>query len=91
MANKELIKEVGKYIDKYYEPGTDDIKIDEEMKSIFDKITSFLKKRKEQKKQEVPADDEADMSAPAEFDVGSMKKNKDYQRNVADNGDEPEY
>lgn len=37
MANKELIEEVGKYIDKYYEPGTDDIKMDEEMKSIFDK------------------------------------------------------
>ena len=51
MASKELIDEVGKYIDKYYEPGTDDIKMDEEMKSIFDKITSFRKKRKEQKKQ----------------------------------------
>ena len=76
MANKELIEEVGKYIDKYYEPGTDDIKMDEEMKSIFDKITSFRKKRKEQKKQEAPADYETDMSAPAEFDMGSMKKTK---------------
>ena len=76
MANKELIEEVGKYIDKYYEPGTDDIRMDEEMKSIFDKITRFRKKRKEQKKQEAPADYEADMSAPAEFDVGSMKKTK---------------
>ena len=76
MANKELIEEVGKYIDKYYEPGTDDIKMDEEMKSIFDKITSFRKKRKEQKKQEAPADYETDMFAPAEFDVGSMKKTK---------------
>lgn len=76
MANKELIEEVGKYIDKYYEPGTDDIKMDEEMKSVFDKITSFRKKRKKQKKQEAPADYETDMSAPAEFDVGSMKKTK---------------
>lgn len=76
MASKELIEEVGKYIDKYYEPGTDDIKMDEEMKSIFDTITSFRKKRKEQKKQEVPADYETDMSAPTEFDVGSMKKTK---------------
>ena len=47
MANKELSEEVGRYIDKYYEPGTDDIRMDEEMKSIFDKITSFRKKRKE--------------------------------------------
>ena len=80
MANKELIEKVGKYIDKYYEPGTDDIKMDEEMKSIFDKITSFRKKREQQKQQEIckeaPADYEADLSAPAEFDVGSMKKTK---------------
>lgn len=46
------------------------------MKSIFDKITSFRKKRKEQKKKEAPADYETDMSAPAEFDLGSMKKTK---------------
>ena len=40
MASKELIEEVGKYIDKYYEPGTDDIKMDEEMKSIFDNVNN---------------------------------------------------
>ena len=39
MADKKLIDEVGKYIDKYYEPVKDDIKMDKEMKSIFDKIT----------------------------------------------------
>lgn len=76
MASKERIEEVGKYIDKYYEPETDDFKIDEEMISIFDKITNFRKKRKKQKKQEAPAYYEADMSAPPEFDVGSMKKTK---------------
>ena len=41
MANKNLIDKVGKYIDKYYEPAIDDIKIDKEMKSIFDKITNL--------------------------------------------------
>ena len=76
MANKELIEEVGKYIVKYYEPATDDIKMDEEMKSIFDRITSFRKKREKQKLQEAPADYETDMSASAQFDVGSMKKTK---------------
>lgn len=50
MASKELIEEVGKYIDKYYEPGTDDIKMDDEMKSIFDKITSFRKRDKSNRK-----------------------------------------
>lgn len=77
MANKELIEEVGKYIDKYYEPGTDDIKMDEEMKSIFDKITSFREKRKEQNKQEAPdVHEKIAMSAPEVFDVSSMKKTK---------------
>ena len=45
MADQKLIDEVGKYIDKYYEPAKDDIKMDKEMKSIFDRITSFRKKR----------------------------------------------
>ena len=80
MANKKLLEEVGRYIDKYYEPGTDDIKMDEEMKSIFDKITDFRKKREKQKKQESfdenSANYEIDMSAPEEFDVGSMTKTK---------------
>ena len=30
MADKKLIDEVGKYIDKYYEPVKDDIKMDKE-------------------------------------------------------------
>lgn len=47
MADKKLIDEVGKYIDKYYEPVKDDIKMDKEMRSIFDKITKFRKKRAE--------------------------------------------
>lgn len=49
MADQKLINEVGKYIDKYYEPAKDDIKIDKEMLSIFDQITRFRKKRTEQK------------------------------------------
>ena len=32
MADQKLIDEVEKYIDKYYEPVKDDIKMDEEMK-----------------------------------------------------------
>lgn len=80
MASKELIEEVGKYINKYYKPGTDDIKMDEEMKSIFDKITGFRKKRQIQKKQEFCKEDTAeygtDRPALSEFDIESMKKTK---------------
>ena len=42
MANKDLIKDVKKYIDKYYLPANDDIKIDRAMKAVFNKITDFV-------------------------------------------------
>lgn len=76
MANKKLMEEVGKYIDKYYEPEADDIKMDKEMQSIFDAITKFRKKRKKQKQQKISGERETDMPAPSEFDVSSMKKVK---------------
>lgn len=81
MSNKELIDAVGKYIDKYYVPGTDDIKLDKEMKSIFDKISDFRNRRakiklKEDKKSEAGTDFEIDESAAIDFDVSSMKKTK---------------
>ena len=53
MADQKLINEVGKYIDKYYVPGNDDLKMDAEMKSIFDKITYFRKRRAAEKAQRV--------------------------------------
>ena len=49
MAGQKLIAEVGKYIDKYYGPAKEHIKMDKEMKSIFDKITKFRKKNAEEK------------------------------------------
>ena len=79
MANKNLIDEVGKYIDKYYEPAIDDIKIDKEMKSIFDKITKFRKKRAEEKAlQEEPVKESSliEEALPEEFDVSTMQKTK---------------
>jgi len=46
MQKKELIESVGKYIDKYYIPANDDIRLDKEMKDIFQKIADFCQKRK---------------------------------------------
>ena len=81
MPNKELVDAVGRYIDKYYVPGTDDIKLDKEMKSIFDKISDFRNRRaklklEEDKKSETNTDFEIDESAAIDFDVSSMKKTK---------------
>ena len=80
MADKELIEAVGKCIDKYYEPDKDDIKMDEEMKSIFDKITDFRKKRKKEKQTNAVKDVQvyynSDMPDSEEFDAASMKKTK---------------
>ena len=79
MANKELIEDVRKYIDKYYLPSNDDIKIDREMKFIFNKITDFRKQRAQEKsksKETPAADREIIQSAPEEFDVSNMQKTK---------------
>lgn len=73
------MKAVGYYIDKYYVPENDDIRMDKEMKSIFQKIAEFRKKRSEAKKnqEEVEVSDyEIDESLAEEFDVSSMQKIK---------------
>lgn len=73
MADQRLIDEVGRYIDKYYEPVKDDIKVDKEMLSIFDKITKLRKKRAiERKKQE----EKKQESISEEFDISTMQKTK---------------
>lgn len=79
MLKSELIESVGKYIDKYYVPENDDIVMDKEMKSIFQKISEFRKKRAE--KSSVENVDEImesdnDESIVAEFDISTMKKTK---------------
>lgn len=79
MADQKLIDDVGKYIDKYYEPVKDDIKMDKEMLSIFDKITRFRKKRAEEKalqEQQIQESSQIEESAPEEFDVSTMQKTK---------------
>ena len=79
MADQKLIDEVGKYIDKYYKPEKDDIKMDKEMLSIFDKITRFRKKRAEEKalqEQQIQESSPIEGSAPEEFDVSTMQKTK---------------
>lgn len=79
-ADKRLIEAVGQYIEKYYVPDHDDIKLDNEMKSIFEKISNYRKKRQLEREKENPEEQaseyELDPSAPTEFDVSSMKKTK---------------
>ena len=80
--DKELLKqEIGKYIDKYFIPARDDITMDSEMKSIFDRITAFRKLKEESKKsKDTPEPDSGDYrideTAVAEFDASSMTKYK---------------
>lgn len=79
MTRQKLIDEVGKYIDKYYEPVKDDIKMDKEMKSIFDRITRFRKKSAEKKAlqdQQILENSQTEESVPEEFDVSTMQKTK---------------
>ena len=79
MANQKLIDEVGKYIDNYYEPVKDDIKMDKEMKFLFDKITKFRKKRAEEtvlQEEQIKKNSQTEELLPEEFDVSTMQKTK---------------
>lgn len=77
MVSKERMAEIDKYIEKYYEPLRDDIRLDKEMLSIFDKITKFRKERlsrQQTKEQQEKRKEEA--FDPSEFDAASMQKMK---------------
>lgn len=79
MADQKLIDEVGRYIDKYYKPAKDDIKMDKEMMNIFDKIAKVRKKRAEEKvlqEQQIQESSQMEESVPEEFDVSTMQKTK---------------
>lgn len=84
MADKKRIDEVGAYIEKYYVPDNDDIKLDKEMHTIFDRITSFREKRAAKKNAEDLKESETDETyvgcdlgtEDMDFDVASMQKKK---------------
>lgn len=84
MDKQQRIEEVGKYIEKYYIPGYDDIVVDdEEVKGFFDKITEFLSGKKEREKDSAPAieapkeqESVSESSVPLEFDITTAKKRK---------------
>ena len=83
MDKQDRIEDVGRYIDKYYIPGNDDIEVDDaQVKGFFDKITEFLAGKKNQKETPEEVDEEdAQGSDPAlsvhpEFDITTAKKTK---------------
>ena len=80
MADQKRMDEVGKYIDRYYEPLKEDIRMDKEMMSIFDKITKLRKKRAEERKLREQQMQEScwleESAAPEDFDVSTMQKTK---------------
>ncbi len=82
MPSQERLKSVKEYLDKYYVPGNDDIKLDKEMHTIFDKISEFRRRRAEKKTIEdsmsVEEFDICEDAVPA-FDVESMQKSKMVQ------------
>lgn len=84
MANEVLIQSVGLYIEKYYVPGSDDIKLDQEMLSVFNRISDFRRKKQEARKKraEEPvsaAEFEIVENENQSFDVASMQETKMMQ------------
>ena len=85
MDKQQRIKEVGKYIEKYYIPGNDDIELEDELvKGFFDKISDFLAGRSEKQKEESAAacKEEGGVASALpspermEFDLSTAKKKK---------------
>ncbi len=79
MRDQKLYESVGRYIDKYYIEKPDDIKLDKEMKSIFDKISEFREKRAAKKKAEQEKEEysiQLDDAEETSFDMSSMTKEK---------------
>ena len=73
MADQKLLEEVEKYIDKYYRPKRDDIKIDKEILSIFEKITKIRKKRAQDRVQEEETPYNSESCEPKEIDLSKMQ------------------
>lgn len=77
MEKQKRIEEVGKYIEKYYVPGNDDIEVaDEQVQSFFGKISGYLKSKKDSDSDaefEAPQIDEAE-SCKTQFDLSTAKK-----------------
>ena len=86
MDKQQRIEEVGKYIEKYYIPGNDDIELeDEQVKGFFEKISDFLAGRSEKQKEEKANTSEVKEDGAAyvpsspehtEFDPSTAKKKK---------------
>ena len=87
MLDKMRMEEVETYIEKYYVPNNDDIKLDKEMCTIFERITAFREKRANQKRTKKNVSTEEDVSNTIcseedlgtndnGFDVASMEKRK---------------
>ena len=84
MTDKKRMDEVGAYIETYYVPDHDDIKLDKEIHTIFDRITSFRKKRAARKNAKDLKESQMDETYVGcdpgvdgvKFDTASMEKKK---------------
>ena len=87
MVDKKRMEELETYIKKYYVPNNDDIKLDKEMCTIFERITAFREKRANPKRTKKNISIEEDVSntirseddlgtKDISFDVASMEKRK---------------
>ena len=77
MQNQRLYESVGEYIDKYYVDKPEDIRSDKEVKSIFDRISKFRKKKTgAQYDFEKDEDIELYDCEEASFDDADMRKTK---------------
>ena len=78
MDRKQLIKDVGEYIDKYYIPGIDDIVLDDEqIQGFFDKITDFLSGKRDKKAQGIHKEEKKSETASEQIIEDAASPNID--------------
>lgn len=78
MDKKQRLEEVGKYIEKYYVPGYDEIEMDdEEVKNLFDRISAFLSSRKKHTEKPAGSKGEKDAAADAHDAAAAPEKTAD--------------
>lgn len=75
MDKQQIIEDVGKYIDKYYVPGNDDIEVeDAQVKGFFDKITDFIASKKEKSERRFYSEDTDENTKSQEDEAASYKE-----------------
>ena len=83
MDKQQRINDVGRYIDKYYVPGNDDIELDDvRVRGFFDRISEFLAGKRENSSKAEKVDEDVSVQKP-ETDVADETPHPEFDPSTA--------